>query len=196
MSESLSSYLFFDTETTGVPRVYNAPAHHLDNWPRMVQLAWLVTDGDGHPLRTGNFIVKPDGFRIPWRAAWVHGIMTRTARKRGVPLETVLDAFSADVDAVDVLIAHNMAFDEKIVGAEYLRCGQDNKLLVKPKRCTMQWSKHHVGLSGPTGFKWPTLKELHKKLFRKGFRGAHDALADVRACARCYFELRRIGIMP
>lgn len=196
MTDNSPYYLFFDTETTGVPKVYGAPAHHVRNWPRMVQLAWLITDEAGHEVRTANYIVKPDGFRIPWRAAWVHGIYTRTARQQGVPLPNVLAAFAADLDRVTVLIAHNMAFDEKIAGAEFLRCGLTNPLATKLKRCTMRWSKHHVGLAGPSGFKWPTLQELHKKLFRKRFRGAHEALTDVRACARCYFELKRLGIMP
>jgi len=29
-------YLFFDTETTGLPRNWKAPVTDLDNWPRMV----------------------------------------------------------------------------------------------------------------------------------------------------------------
>mgnify|MGYP000730892693 CR=1 FL=1 len=38
-------------------------------------------------------------------------------------------------------------------------------------------------------------QELHQKLFGEGFEGAHHALADVRACARCYFELVRLGVL-
>jgi hypothetical protein len=34
-------YLFFDTETTGLPSNYKAPATDLNNSPRLVQLAWL-----------------------------------------------------------------------------------------------------------------------------------------------------------
>jgi DNA polymerase III subunit epsilon len=29
-------YLFFDTETTGIPRNYKAPVADLQNWPRLV----------------------------------------------------------------------------------------------------------------------------------------------------------------
>ena len=31
--------LVFDTETTGLPKIDNAPLSDFDNWPRMVQLA-------------------------------------------------------------------------------------------------------------------------------------------------------------
>jgi DNA polymerase III subunit epsilon len=189
-------YLFFDTETTGLPAVYGAPAHHLDNWPRLVQLAWILTDDEGNELSSAEYIVKPDGFKIPWRAAWVHGITTRTALKRGVSLVQALDAFTEGIQKADVLIAHNMAFDEKIVGAEFLRTGRPNHLEPKRRRCTMKWSARYCGIMGPRGYKWPNLQELHRKLFKKRFGDAHHALADVRACARCYFELRRLQIMP
>jgi hypothetical protein len=32
-------YLFFDTETTGVPNNWDAPASQIENWPRLIQLA-------------------------------------------------------------------------------------------------------------------------------------------------------------
>lgn len=38
---------FFDTETTGLPKNWRAPMHDLDNWPRIIQLAYLVFDLDG-----------------------------------------------------------------------------------------------------------------------------------------------------
>jgi hypothetical protein len=31
-------YLFFDTETTGVPKDYKAPSSDTDNWPRLQEL--------------------------------------------------------------------------------------------------------------------------------------------------------------
>lgn len=191
-----STYLFFDTETTGLPRAYNAPAWQLDNWPRLVQLAWIVTDSVGKEIRAQEHLIQPDGFRIPWRSAWVHRITTRRAQRHGIALEQAMADFTTDLDQADVLIAHNMAFDEKIVGAEFLRLGQPDLVALKPRRCTMKWSRHFCALIGPTGYKWPSLQELHKQLFHRRFRDAHHALTDVRACARCYFELRQRGIMP
>jgi len=35
-------YLFFDAETTGIPRNYKVPASDHRNWPRLVQIAWLL----------------------------------------------------------------------------------------------------------------------------------------------------------
>ena len=93
------------------------------------------------------------------------------------------------------LIAHNIQFDEKILGAELLRTGCPNLVETKERQCTMQGATNYCRLPGPYGYKWPTLQELYLKLFNERFEGAHRALIDVRACARCYFELRRLKVM-
>ena len=41
-------FTFFDTETTGLPKNFNAPLSDSENWPRMVQIAWQVHDDDGN----------------------------------------------------------------------------------------------------------------------------------------------------
>lgn len=188
-------YLFFDTETTGIPKNYKAPVTDLKNWPRLVQIAWLVADDDGNEISSAEHIVKPDAFTIPPDAARVHGITTQIATERGVEINIALDVILKDIASAKTLIAHNIAFDEKILGAEFLRVGYVNHLDAKVRRCTMQAATDFCRLPGPYGFKWPTLNELHHKLFRASFSGAHQALVDVRACAKCYFELKRLKVM-
>lgn len=115
--------------------------------------------------------------------------------QNGVDLRSILTALTPCIDKASVLIAHNVQFDEKILGAEFLRAGQPNLLESKPRKCTMQGATHYCRLPGPYGYKWPSLAELHRKLFGESFEGAHRALVDVRACAKCYFELRRLKVM-
>jgi len=67
-------YLFFDTETTGLPRNWKAPVTDLKNWPRLVQLAFLVYDEKGTQISAGDFIIKPEGFKIPADVSLIHGI--------------------------------------------------------------------------------------------------------------------------
>lgn len=187
--------LFFDTETTGIPRNYRAPASDLTNWPRMVQLAWLVLDADGRELTSAELIVRPEGYVIPDAAAAIHGITTERALASGVPLATVLDQLTPALSDATMLVAHNMSFDEKILGAELLRAGRPNLVESKRRLCTMQASTDFCALPGRYGPKWPTLQELHLKLFGAPFAGAHQALTDVRATARCYLELKRLGVL-
>jgi DNA polymerase III epsilon subunit-like protein len=189
-------YLFFDTETTGLPRSYNAPLSDLGNWPRVVQLAWLLTDDAGKEQEKGEFIVRPEGFTIPSQAAAVHGITTEIALQKGIPIGHAVAAFHLSLKSARMLVAHNFEFDQRILAAEYLRLGQPHELLMQTEStCTMRRSTDFCRLpSERGGYKWPKLIELHTRLFGSAFESAHDAMADVQACARCFFELRRQGV--
>ena len=188
-------YLFLDTETTGIPRDYKAPASDLGNWPRLVQIAWLLVDAHQNEISSAEFIIRPEGFEIPAEAARIHGITTEQALRDGVRLRSALNSISENILVSSVLLAHNMQFDEKILGSELLRAGMGNVVESKERRCTMKSATNYCRLPGRYGYKWPTLQELHMTLFSESFDGAHQALADVRACARSYFELKRLGIM-
>jgi len=107
----------------------------------------------------------------------------------------VLNEFAGAMEKSDFLVAHNMNFDEKIVGPEFLRVDLDSRLTDIPKICTMEMSTDYCKLRGPYGYKWPSLSELHYKLFNEYFDEAHDAAVDVRACANCFFELKDRGII-
>jgi DNA polymerase III subunit epsilon len=187
-------YLFFDTETTGLPRDWRSPVTNLDNWPRLVQIAWLLYDNKGNELHNQNYIIKPNGFEIPEGASRVHGITTEIALKEGVELATALKDFSETLNQARLLIAHNMDFDEKIIGAELLRTGINSDIFDIAKFCTMKTTINFCRIERENGYKYPSLAELHFKLFNNHFDNAHDALADVTACANCFFELKRRGI--
>jgi len=184
-------YLIFDTETTGLPRSYNAPMSDLDNWPRLVQLAWQLHDARGKLLSNKNYIIRPEGFTIPFNAEKVHGISTKRALEEGHDLKEILQIFREDVVQSTYLVGHNIGFDIHVVGSEYLR-----ESLVMPfegmaELDTKDISTQFCALPGGKGgkYKWPTLTELHQKLFGEGFGDAHDAAYDVAATARCFFGL-------
>ena len=179
-------YLFFDTETTGLPRNWKAPVYDLNNWPRLVQLAWLRYDKDGNKIAGHHYIIKPEGFTIPSDASRVHGISTEKALSEGVQLQVVLNALQNLISQTSYLVAHNMSFDEKIVGAEFLRNNMSNGIAAKNKICTMEKSTNYCQIDGPYGYKWPKLSELHYKLFGTEFEEAHNASVDIHATAKCF----------
>lgn len=186
-------YLFFDTETTGLPRNWKAPITDVNNWPRMVQLAYLTYDNNGLLMSSGDFIIKPNGFTIPLEASKVHGITTERALREGQPLKHILQEFGLLVSEASYLVAHNMSFDEKIVGAELIRSDMAAIFASKKKICTKERSTNFCAIDGPYGYKWPKLSELYYKLFRTHFEEAHNAAADIQATAKCFWELKRIG---
>lgn len=186
-------YLFFDTETTGLPRNWKAPVSDLNNWPRIVQLAYLYYDTSGNEISRGDYIIRPEGFTIPPDASRVHGISTERALQEGVSLADILHNFKDLMDRSDYLVAHNISFDEKVLGAEFLRKGMSNPVATIDKICTMQNTVDFCAIPGPYGFKWPKLSELHYKLFGRDFEEAHNAMVDVEATVRCFWELKRRG---
>ena len=193
---SFQKYLFFETETTGIPQNYKAPCTDTNNWPRLIQLGWLLTDAEGQILSEGNHIVRPEGFEIPKAASDVHGITTEIALAEGQSLLDVIFAFGTDLNQSDCVVRHNLDYDLHVLGAEYVRLGYDSRIMfARPTLCTMQATIDYCNIPGAYGPKWPKLMELYTKLFGKGFDGAHDAMADIVATKECFFELLRRGIV-
>ncbi len=184
-------YLIFDTETTGLPRNYAAPLSDFDNWPRAIQLAWQLHDAKGFLINYGNVLIQPEGFNIPYNAEKIHGISTAKAKALGIPLREALNLFIKDLEQAQYLVGHNIEFDINILGAEFLRLGISNVFESKDSIDTKDESTDYCAIPGGKGgkFKWPTLEELHQKLFNKSFGTAHNAGADVEATVRCFFEL-------
>lgn len=188
-------YFFFDTETTGLPKNWKAPVTDLNNWPRMIQVGFITYDNKGHHLETKDYIIRPEGFTIPVEASNIHGITTERALDEGVALRDVLEELYQKIEASELLVAHNMAYDEKILGAEFLRNQYSNIVAQRNRLCTMQATVNYCNIQGPYGPKWPRLSELHIKLFGKDFEGAHNALADIQATADCFWKLKELQII-
>ena len=85
-------YLIFDTETTGLPKRWDAPVSDTDNWPRCVQIAWQLHDEMGGLIEQFDTLVRPEGFNIPYDSEQIHGISTDLALREGKPLDEVLKA--------------------------------------------------------------------------------------------------------
>ncbi|MCQ2206917.1 MAG: 3'-5' exonuclease [Paludibacteraceae bacterium] len=195
-----ANYLFFDTETTGLPRNYNAPSSDTENWPRMVQISWIITDENGEEIKREDHIIKPEGYTIPTQASNIHRITTQRALKEGHPLKDVLDSFLTDVDNAQHLVCHNASFDKKIVGAELIRSFGYDDLQKRTFRCTMRESTNFCRLPFQRGgwgnaYKVPRLQELHNILFGCEFEDAHNSMSDVQATVKCFWKLKEIGVM-
>lgn len=201
-------YLVFDTETTGFPKKDLKDPEN----PHITQLAWSLFNKEGKPYETFNSLIIPDGWEMPSvqmfldkgktqeeaveRAKfWVdNGFTQEKSLKEGKPIKQVMELFVKQLQKCEYIIAHNMNFDLAITSIEMIRLGITSEK--KPtKVCTMQATTDICQLPGRNGFKWPNLTELHNYLFNCGFEGAHDALFDVNACAKCFFELKKRNLL-
>lgn len=181
--------LFFDTETTGLPKNYKSPYTDTDNWPRLVQLAYIICDSNGQIIDKGCWIVKPNNFIIPNEASNIHRITNDRAQLEGLPINIVLNNFKSILNQSDYLVAHNISFDVNILGAELTRLNITSNLDSIEKICTMEKSTNHCAIEGNYGYKWPKLSELYYKLFNTYFEEAHDAAVDIEATYKCFWEL-------
>lgn len=200
----MNTITFFDVETNGKAIDFYAPYTDTNNWPRIVQMAWAVYTPKEECLQASSFLIKPDGWIIPDEVVKVHGITTEMCEKDGIPIAICFDTFDKDCETATKFVAHNLDFDKNVIACEYHRRSTWDNLSAPPWAlhagvhkelyCTMKASTNYCRLSGGPKrgqFKWPKLIELHEKLFGVGFVGAHSALTDVQAMAKCYFELQR-----
>jgi len=187
-------YLIFDTETTGLPKRWDAPITDTNNWPRCIQIAWQLHDDMGKLIEHQDYLVQPEGFNIPYDAERIHGISTELAQAEGIPLAEVLEKFNIALSKAKFIVGQNLGFDVNIMGCEFHRAGMNSPMssMSVLDTCT-EVTASLLKLAGGRGgkFKLPTLTELHSYLFNRPFSEAHNATADVEATTRCFLELIR-----
>jgi len=205
-------YLFVDTETTGLPKrlIVNGETHdafeeekNLLLYPRLVRLSYIIHDNSGTEILKSDFIIKPDHFLIPTDASNIHGITTEIANKKGQPLKSVLRHFRQVYDYTRFIVGHNIYFDTKVIAAEFLRNDIQDTFTNRNKLDTIGLSVDYCAIKGHhsydhpdyPNYKYPTLSELHQKLFNNSFEGAHSSAVDVSIVAKCFWELKRQNVI-
>lgn len=188
-----STHLIFDVETTGLPKNWKAPVSDLQNWPRIIQLGWLLFNDSEKLILSEAYIIKPDGFTIPKASINVHGISQQKAENHGVEGSLVFNRISDLLRQTDNVVAHNLNFDQTVLQAEFLRYGIDDTFQHPKHICTKVSGTKLCKLPGKYGYKWPSLAELSQHLFGEAFEEKHEALYDAEAAAKCYFEMKKRG---
>lgn len=189
----------FDVETTGLPVKGLKWDNDFNNFPYVVQIAWIF-DGKEY-----DFIIKPEGYEIPEESTKIHGITTEHALSVGVPFADIIVKFIECAKKASLICAHNIYFDTSIIKANILRYWgreyYDNEVdaaLDKSKRIdTMRSTIKFVGAVKSNGNKgkYAKLVELFEKLFPGDQFNEHNALDDVRALKRCLEKLIELGII-
>jgi len=195
----MSFTLFIDTETTSKYHFKLPENHHTQ--PHLVQIGALLLDGDRRVRGEMNLIIRPDGWTIPKEASCIHGITQEIANECGVCLCDALMVFFQLHAAADTVVAHNIDFDQAVINCAAHRTATRLEIAASPALfrykatfCTMRAMTPICQLPGSYGdYKWPKLQEAYLHAFGSEFDGAHDAMADVRACASLYWWLKDGG---
>ena len=107
-----------------------------------------------------------------WISEKVHGISTELAQKKGTDLKEVLDNFKNILSNTKYLCGHNIVFDINILSSEYYRHYNVDPLknFSKIDTCNQETANICMLPGGKGGnYKFPTLSELHFKIFGKNF---------------------------
>lgn len=219
--KKIKKYLVFDTETTGLCKKFNQPPGVDDNWPHVIQIAWILYNEAGRRLEKASFIIKQDGVESVMGAVNVHKISNSLVKEVGTNIYAVLGLFQDAIRKSDYIVAHNSAFDYGVVESEFMRLGLKSGLDPDSIICTMKESIDYVAIPGTQKqrqivedakesgknqqelalldkkfrYKAPKLQELYNFLFEESFEMEHDGLADAEACARCFFKLKALGVI-
>lgn len=192
-------YLIVDTETTGLPKTMDAGPDDLDNWPRVVEIAWILLDSDCRLVDSRSYVIKQNT-PIPPEASKVHGITDEVAAQEGVEPNMAFLEFSKALENCEFLISHNVNFDSPIIEAEFIRNGFGKRIASKRKICTMTEGVDFCRkpkILGE-GYKRPNLTELFNKCYRDGdytqqLQGLHRAYNDVLVAAKCFVKMKALG---
>jgi len=184
----------FDTETTWF---INKKETDLDKQPRIVQFAWILWelhDGTFTEIERVNILVNP-GIPIPFWASQVHHIYDIDV-KDAQKIDTVMDEILKYINEPDVIVGHNIEYDESMVKLELKRLKQEYKYNPRQVVCTMKTTVDYCAIQWNWArFKYPKLWELHKKLFDQYFAWAHDAMIDVEATTRSFVKLVDLDVI-
>jgi DNA polymerase III epsilon subunit-like protein len=185
--------LVFDTETTGLPKEKNASIYDSSMWPHIIQLSYIVYDSDANDLveLVDDYINIALNVNIDSESEKIHKI-SREMLKNGVSISVALKKFNSHADKCDLLVAHNVSFDKRMLMVEGIR----NKIHmnINDTYCTMKNSVdlckiEAISRTGEKYFKYPKLSELHYELFKKNPKNTHNALIDILICLRCFCKM-------
>ena len=190
----------FDTETTGF---INKKDPNLDNQPQIIQFAgilWDIKENENWEYifteeKRVDILINPEK-PIPFASSQVHHLYD--IDMKGKPnFMSVYPEIVELINSPDIIIGHNIEYDENMVKLELRRLEKEYEYKPKQVVCTMNESIYFCKLpkrdEKADWVKRPKLWELHKKLFDEYFSWAHDAMVDVEATLKSFVALVNNG---
>ena len=191
-------FMIFDLETNGLPSNKNLSWKWTNNWPHILQISWGIYNINGKCQKFRNYIIKQD-LVLNNNLVRIHNITTHKIKKYGVTSRKIMKQLHNDLNNITHIISHNMNFDKNTLLAELCRLERYDTINLfenKSHICTMLTTIDYCRLhNNSVGYKWPKLKELYYKIFRKKMTNQHNAEYDVKNLSKCFFYLIKNGII-
>lgn len=187
-------YLIFDVSAVAQKADFKANFTDTEAWPRMMHISWILLDEAFKPVEDYDFIVVPPDGGWDDKSKKKALIDEEDIQKKSRSLEDILDTFSITADKAEYVFAHNLNYNENILGAEYVRLKKSINLFKKKRFCLMEEGTYYCKLKGFGGkYKYPTLPELHATCFGTSYSPPGNARADVIAATRCFIKMMKLG---
>jgi len=174
--------IIFDTETTGIPSSIGTP---LIRQPHIIEFAAIkLDDKTMKEIDRLEFLCCPEQPLTPFITR-LTGITNEDVKDKPV-FASYYPALVRFFKGEKTLVAHNMAFDMKMLTIELQRIGIsafDDFPMPEKKLCSMISSKYING-------KWMKLAHLYEHLTGDKFKEAHRAMKDTEALTECVKILR------
>ncbi len=193
--------LVFDTETTGLPSDRNASIRDVTKWPHIIQLSYILYDIDMQKTLccVDDIIKLDDNVEISEKSIELHKITRSISNRKGILISEAINNFNMVLETADVVVAHNLSFDKKMIMVECVRLNTKQYFTNSSGKGVKEYCsmKNSVGIckiervnsKGEKYYKYPTLSELHNYLFGHYPENVHDSMADVLICLRCYYKM-------
>jgi len=200
--------LIYDTETTGIlprelPALGRMTEDDLRTYPYITQLSFVIYDllEKKISMSFNTYIQIPEDVTISQEVFAITGITSEMCAM-GMNMVNALNIFYDAYLKCDVVVAHNLSFDSRMIRIECRRHWKELRYYVKMTRmfhyseknranmyCTMMKSMSLCNLT-----KWPRLAELYSLLFHENIGDSlplHNSLADILVCLRCYLKVHK-----
>jgi DNA polymerase III epsilon subunit-like protein len=187
--------LFFDLETTGLPKQIS-----FDNWyspeeidkydnSRIIEIGIILVDKNEKIKETYNAIIKPDTFtKLEPIITKITGITDSEIISEGKDFKTVLSEIKHLFEKCSVINSYNLKFDLNVLLSELYRIHDKQFIdLVKSKKheCSLQLATKYFKMD-----KYPKLERVYKMLFNVDPKQDHRAFGDAILCKDIYYKIR------
>lgn len=210
--------LVFDVETSGLlPKKDKSNPNHIpvEDYPYILQLSYALYDISSNKLLDtyDKYINVKNEVEISDKITDLTGITRRSCNKGVSMVDALIQFYKAYINS-EIIVAHNIEFDKKMILIELERNRQEI-IRISPE-CMTIFNSTYEELNGvehycsmrkgtiitniivpskypgkPPSLKWPKLNELYAKLFDgETVDGLHNAIVDVLVCLRCYMKMR------
>ena len=185
-------YLIFDCTADEKVKDYKVPFSDTFAWPKLVHLSWILLGEDMKPIEDFDGIVDDEMLKITPGIMKSSKIDTEDIEKKKIPTRDLLSKFNESVEKCTYIFSHNLALNENVLAAEFMRQSHPIGMFKKERFCLMQESTYYCKLPSKFGgYKWPSLTELHGTCFNSVYTPPNNARADVIAATRCFIKLMR-----